>query len=81
MKLSRKTKIRIRKAVAFARTLFLLLGAIFGAFAVVSLDGKSLIFILACLGIGIVCIFVSTLLDELLWQTAWSKDTKSPFTR
>lgn len=81
MKLSRKTKIRIRKAVAFARTGFLVLAVISFAFAIGTVDNPKLIFFLISAGIGTVCAAISLLLDQLLFETAWSGDKKSPYIR
>jgi ABC-type uncharacterized transport system permease subunit len=79
MKLSKKTKIRIRKAIAFARTTFLVLFFICLGLAIGSIDSESLIFPLMCFGIGLVCFLISYAFDILLFETAWSGDPKSPF--
>lgn len=79
MKLTRKTKKRIRWAIAFIRTLFLTLFGIFIAFAIGSIDSASLIFPLGCFGISLVCFGISYALDRLLFETRWSGDSESLF--
>lgn len=79
MKFSRKTKIRIRKAFAFARTLFLVLCLICIALVVCSVDGESLVFPIVCFIIGAACFGISYAIDQILWETAWSGDPESPF--
>lgn len=67
MKLSKKARIRIRKAVAFARILFFALGLICLSLSVCSVDGPNFTFPMVCLIIGVLCLGVSYLLDRLLW--------------
>ena len=75
----KKTKIRIRKVVAFARTLFLLLCGVFFALVIATINSESLVFTAICFGIGVICFGISYALDCLLFETAWSGDRKSPF--
>lgn len=79
--MTKKTKIKIRKGISFARGLFLVLFGICITLVVVSIDSESLVFPLVCFGIGIVCFGISYALDWLLFETAWSGDKKSPFNR
>lgn len=79
--MTKQTKIKIRKAVAFARTLFLYLCILSIALTICSVDGPSFKFPIICTLIGIVCFGISYALDQLLFETAWSGDKPSPFTR
>lgn len=79
--MTKKTKIKIRKTIAFARTLFLYLSILSLALTICSADGPSLKFPIICTIIGIVCFGISYGLDQLLFETAWSGDKQSPFTR
>ena len=81
MKIAKKTKIKIRKAVAFARTAFLMLFFLFVALAICSVDSESLKFPIICSIIGVICFGISYILDHLLFETAWSGDKKSPYIR
>ena len=78
--MTRHTKIRIRKTVAFMRTLFLFLALLGIAFIFVTADGYSLKFPIVCGVIATVCFSISYALDYLLFETAWSGDKPSPFT-
>ena len=78
--MTRRTKIRIRKAVAFTRTLLLVLALLCVALTVCSVDSNNIMFPLVCFGIGTVCFGISYALDYLLFETAWSGDKPSPFT-
>lgn len=77
--ITRKTKIKIRKAVAFARNLLLAVFGICTLLGIMSVDGNSLLFPAICFIIGFVCFGISFILDQLLWQTAWKGDKPSPF--
>ena len=79
MKVTRKTKIKIRKAIAFARNLFLVICGIGMLCTICSVDGPSILFPIISMVIAVVCFGISYLLDKLLWETAWSGDLKSPF--
>lgn len=79
MKITRKTKIRIRKTVAFIRDSLVFLCLLFMGFAVCSFDGPNKWFPIICIAICVVCFVVARILDELLWQTAWKGDKPSPF--
>mgnify|MGYP006361036969 CR=1 FL=1 len=69
MKITRKTKIRIRKTVAFFRTLLFGVALLCIAFTICSVDGPSFVFPLVCFGIGVVCFGISYVLDCLLFET------------
>jgi hypothetical protein len=73
MKITRKTKIRIRKAVAFVRTLCLILFFFFLGLAICSIDGPSLTFPIVNLCVGAVCFGISYALDHLLFETAYKE--------
>ena len=75
--MKKQTKIRIRKAVSFIRTLFLCLALLGIGFAICLADDLSLIFPLGCVGISLVCFAISFALDHLLFETAYN--TKSIF--
>lgn len=77
----RETKIKIRKAITFARTLFLLICVSFIGMTIASVNGDSIAFPIICFGIAMVCFGISYGLDCLLFETAWSGDRPSPFTR
>lgn len=68
------TKIRIRKAVSFARTLFAILSVFSFALMVCSADGPSFAFPVACFFVGVVCFAISYILDRLLFETAWKRN-------
>lgn len=76
--MKRQTKIIIRRVAEFIRTALFVLALIFGAIGIVSIDG-SILFSAICFAIGAVCFGISYFLNELLWETAWSGDKKSPF--
>ncbi len=78
MKISRKTKIRIRRIVAFIRTMSIYLCLLFIGLAIASADGPSIVLFLVFIGLSTLCFGIAAVLDELLWQTAWSGD-KSAF--
>lgn len=67
--MTRKTKIRIRKAVAFARKLCLVIFGICLLLTVVSVDGPSIWFPIACFAVGTVCFGIAYFFDYLLWDT------------
>ena len=77
--MTRKTKIKIRKAVAFARNLFLALCGISILLTICSVDGPNILFPIICMAIAMVFFGISYLLDRLLWETAWKGDKPSPF--
>lgn len=64
-----KLKIRIRKAVAFTRTLFLVVFLFFVGLAVCSIDGESFLFPAICFGVSVICFGISYALDRLLFET------------
>lgn len=67
--MKKSTKIRIRKAVSFTRTLFLALALLGFALAICSVDGPNLIFPLVCVGVSALCFGISYVLDWLLFVT------------
>ena len=77
--MTKKTKIRIRKTVGFVRTTLFVIALIFMVLVICSVDGPSILFPVICAGIAVVCFGISYLLDELLFQTAWSKDKQYTF--
>jgi hypothetical protein len=79
MKLSRKTKIRIRRTVAFVRTLCAFLCIICLLLTAISADASNSIWPFAFIGLCVLFFVVAALLDELLWQTAWSGDKPAPW--
>lgn len=74
MKVSRKTKIRIRKAVSFIRTALFWIALICIGLTICSVDGPSLLFPIIYFVIGMVCAAISYVLDYLLWETSYKGD-------
>lgn len=66
MKLNKKTIRLIRKAIDFARALFLVLALLFIFLAMISADGD-ISFCIICVIIGAICGGVSYILEKLFW--------------
>ena len=74
MKLSRKTKRRIRKGITFARNLFFILFGIFVMLTICSASGEHFEFTTKCFGLAVVCFGVSYILDCLFFEHAYRRD-------
>ena len=79
--MKRETKIKIRRITERIRTGFLCLALITAAVGIAEIDGVKPVLTATHLGAGFIFFIISVLLDELLFQTAWSGDKKSPFWR
>ena len=64
--MTRKTKIRIRKTVEFARTLFLIICGICVFLTIASVDGPSIWFPIVCFAVGSICFGIAYFFDYLL---------------
>ena len=79
--MTKQTKIKIRKAVTFIRTLFFILFGICLALTIATADGSSILFSVVCFVIGTVCFGISYYLDQLLVETHWKGDKPSLFNK